>query len=397
MAKPYRYISADSHLEIDSKHWIDRVPEKYRDLAPRLVRQPDGSDAWLIGDNIKRPAAAADLYGGKGRERYVPFNGRYEGTPGTGSAEQRVREQDQDGIDAEVLFPSQQGGPKLWRRIESDEAYKAIVRAYNSWLAEEYCAADRNRLIGVGILPLGCEISDLIQELNYCHDAGLKTVLLQGFPSGKAYPSDEDDQFWSRALELNMPVSVHVDLDRSDSRKGPLFKYPAESEEVLKKLTHDLVDQVGRFGPVRGNGSVAAVQWVLSGLFDRFPSLRIFFAENQIGWIPFFLQAADVRYDRHHHWAHRLLGLKPLQRPPSEYVREYFYWGFQFDRVGVELRHKINVDRLMWGSDFPHQESDWPESLKIIEKNFAGVPDQEKTKMVCQNAVEFFRLERAGG
>ena len=395
MAKQYRYISADSHLEIDSKHWIGRVPQKYRELAPRLARQADDSDAWLIGDKIKRPAAAADLYGGKGRDQYVPFNGKYEGTPGTGSAEQRVREQDQDGIDAEVLFPSQQGGPKLWRRVDDNGAYKAIVRAYNSWLAEEYCAVDRDRLIGVGILPLGCELTDVIEELNYCHGAGFKTVLLQGFPSGKAYPSDEDDRFWSRALELNMPISVHVDLDRSDARKGPLFKYPKESDEILKKLTHDLVDQVGRFGPVRGNGSVAAVQWVLSGLFDRFPTLRVFFAENQIGWIPFFLQAADVRYDRHHRWAERLLGLKPLRRPPSEYIREYCYWGFQFDRVGVELRHKINVDRLMWGSDFPHQESDWPESLKIIEKNFTGVPEKEKYKMVCSNAADFFHLQSA--
>ena len=392
MPRHYRYISADSHLEIDSKHWLDRVPEKYLDLAPRLVRQSDGSDAWMIGDKITRPAAAADLYGGKGRDNYVPFNGRYEGTPGTGGAEQRLREQNQDGIDAEVLFPSQQGGPKFWRRIENNDAYKATVRAYNSWLAEEYCAADRDRLVGVGILPLGCEITDVIDELNYCHRAGLKTVLLQGFPSGQAYPSDRDDRLWARALELHMPISVHVDLDRGGERKGPLFKYPNESDDILKKLTHDLVDQVSRFGPVRGNGSIAAVQWVLSGLFDRFPTLRIFFAENQIGWIPFFLQGADVRYDRHHRWAERLLGLKPLPRPPSEYIREYFYWGFQFDRVGVELRNKINVDRLMWGSDFPHQESDWPESLKIIDKNFADIPSQDKQKMACGNAVEFFRL-----
>ncbi len=125
MPRPYRYISADSHLEIDSKHWLPRVPDKYRVLAPQLVRQPDGSDAWTIGDKITRPAAAADLYGGKGRDRYEPFNGRYEGTPGTGGADQRVREQDQDGIDAEVLFPSQQGGPKFWRRIEDNAAYKA--------------------------------------------------------------------------------------------------------------------------------------------------------------------------------------------------------------------------------------------------------------------------------
>src|ERR1043166_6116593 len=174
----YRTVSGDSHLEIDSKNWVSRVAQKYRHQAPYLVRQPDGSDAWAIDGKISRPASAADLYGGRGRDQYVPYGGRYEGTPGTGSPEQRVREQNQDGIDAEVLFPSQQGGPKLWRRIENDDAYKAIVRAYNSWLAEEYCAADRNRLIGVGILPLGCEISDLIQELNYCHDAGLKPVLL---------------------------------------------------------------------------------------------------------------------------------------------------------------------------------------------------------------------------
>ncbi len=392
MARQYRYISADSHLEIDSKHWLGRVPGKYRDLAPRLVRQADGTDIWMIGDNIKRAAAAADLYGGKGRDNYVPFNGRYEGTPGTGSATQRVSEQDQDSIDAEVLFPSQQGGPKFWRRIEDNDTYKAIVRAYNSWLAEEYCAIDPDRLIGVGILPLGCALTDIIAELNYCAENGFKTVLLQGFPSSKAYPSDEDDLFWARALELRMPISVHVDLDRTGERKAPLFKYPIESDEVMKKITHDLVDQVGRFGPVRGNGSVAAVQWLLSGLFDRFPTLRIFFAENQIGWIPFFLQAADVRYDRHHRWAERLLGLKQLLRPPSEYIREHFYWGFQFDRVGVELRDKINVNRLMWGSDFPHQESDWPESLKIIDKNFAGVPSEDKSKMVCGNAVDFFRL-----
>ncbi len=395
MATNYRYISGDSHLEIDSKHWIDRVPARYRDQAPRLVRQTDGSDLWAIGDKISRPAAAADLYGGKGRDQYVPFGGRYEGTPGTGSPAQRLREQDQDGIDAEVLFPSQQGGPKFWRRIPDDEAYKAVVRAYNSWLAEDYCSTDPQRLIGVGILPLTHDVADLISEMESCGKAGLKTVLLQGFPSGKPYPSPDDDRFWSAALDLNMPISVHVDLDRSGERAGPLFKYPRESEELMNKIVNDLVDQVARFGPVRGNGSVAAVQWVLSGLFDCFPNLRIFFAENQIGWIPFFLQGADVRYDRHYRWSERLLGFKPLSRPPSEYIREHCLWGFQFDRVGVELRQKINVDRLIWGSDFPHQESDWPDSLGVIERNFAGVPEEEKYKMVCGNAVEFFHLDHA--
>ena len=393
MARKYRYISGDSHLEIDTKHWRGRVPENYRDQAPRLVRLPDGGDAWAIDNKIARPAAAADLYGGKGRDQYVPFGAKYEGTPGTGSPDQRLREQDRDGIDAEVLFPSQQGGPKLWRRIKEDVAYGAVVRAYNSWLAEEYCAVDPDRLIGVGILPLTHDVADTVEELEHCAKTGLKTVLLQGFPGGKPYPSEEDDRFWSAALDLNMPVSVHVDLDRSGERAGPLFKFPLEPEGIIERIDTGLVDQVARFGPVRGNGSVAAVQWVLSGLFDRFPQLKIYFAENQIGWIPFFLQGADVRYDRHHRWAQRLLGFTPLRRPPSEIIREHCFWGFQFDRVGVELRHKINVERLVWGSDFPHQESDWPDSMGVIERNFAGVPEAEKAKMVCGNAVEFFHLE----
>ncbi len=128
MPRHYRYISADSHLEIDSKHWLDRVPEKYLDLAPRLVRQSDGSDAWLIGDKIKRPAAAADLYGGKGRDNYVPFNGRYEGTPGTGSAEQRLREQNQRRHRRRSALPIPARRPKVLashreqRRLQSHRA-----------------------------------------------------------------------------------------------------------------------------------------------------------------------------------------------------------------------------------------------------------------------------------
>ena len=115
-----------------------------------------------------------------------------------------------------------------------------------------------------------------------------RPVFFQGFPNGKAYPWEEDDRFWAAALDLDMPVSVHVDLERTGERAGPLFKYPQETDELMKKITHDLVDQVSRFGPVRGNGSVAVAQWVLSGLFDQFPNLRIFFAENQIGSVPLF-------------------------------------------------------------------------------------------------------------
>jgi hypothetical protein len=74
------------------------------------------------------------LYGGKGRERWLPFGLNYGTTPGTGPAEQRPREQDADGIDAEVLFPGA-SSPSMWRSITDDAAYKAVLRAYNDFLA----------------------------------------------------------------------------------------------------------------------------------------------------------------------------------------------------------------------------------------------------------------------
>jgi hypothetical protein len=74
-------------------------------------------------------------------------------------------------------------------------------------------------------------------------------------------------------------------------------------------------------------------------------------------------------------------------------MRRHCLWGFQYDRVGVELRHRLGVERLIWATDFPHQESEWPNSLSMIERNFSGVPENEKQLMIRDNAVRFFHLE----
>src|SRR5437870_6464758 len=188
--RAYRYISGDSHLEIDSKAWLSRVPAKYRERAPHLVKLADGADAWVVEDEDPREVPS-DLYGGKGRGEWVPFGQSYQTTPGTGSPQQRLREQDQDGVDAEVLFPGA-SGPRLWRRIRDDAAYKSVVRAYNDFLGEEYCPVSPDRLIGLGVLPW-TGVNDAIAEMEHCARMGLKGVSLGVFPSGQGYPTPEDD------------------------------------------------------------------------------------------------------------------------------------------------------------------------------------------------------------
>lgn len=385
------YISGDSHLETSPEHWVERVPAAHRDRAPRATRLADGTDALLIEGVPARRLNMGDFYGGKGRENRTWGGGStYENTPGTGSPDQRIHEQDLDGIAAEVLFPGQQTGPRLWRSIADDDAYLAVVRAWNDWLAEDYCSVNPDRLIGLGVMPWSTA-DDAVAELEHCAHLGLKGVVMGSFPNGKSYPTPEDDKFWAAAVDLHMPITVHVEFDRQGPRSGPLFKYqnaPQPADGGRGGIVDTLANP--KFASL---GAVNAVQLLFAGVFDRFSSLKIFFAENQIGWIPHFLEQADELYDWHRFSAERR-GMPLLQRPPSEYIREHCFWGFQYNPVGVHLRHYIGVDRLIWATDFPHQGSEFPETRsRVIERNFAGIPEKDTYRMVCGNVCDFFGLD----
>jgi hypothetical protein len=112
-----------------------------------------------------------------------------------------------------------------------------------------------------------------------------------------------------------------------------------------------------------------------------------------IGWIPYFLVQLDDNYERTRHWAEKFYGLEPPPRPLSEYIRAHCWWGFLKDPIGVEMRHRIGVEHVMWGSDFPHSAGNWPHSRKLIDQMFAGVPEEERWRMTTGNAVEFFHLK----
>src|SRR5437870_7195856 len=357
-------ISSDGHLEVRPGRWSPRMPAKYRDRAPRTIKLPDGGDALLVEGQPPYPAPFLDLRAGRTNETWEPFGVTVDDTAGVGPPEQRLREQDQDALHAEVLFPNMQVGPRLWRAIPDDDVYRATVRAYNDWLGEEYCAVSRDRLIGLGVIPW-TNVSDAVAELEHCAKLGLKGVNLGVFPSGKGYPTPDDDKFWAAAIDMNMPIAAHHQFDRTEDRGGPLVRFETR-KEILERMpaTRGFAEHVSLFAR---EGGVNAIQLALTGVFDRFPKLQLFVVETQIGWIPFFLEMADARYERHAGWAQRLLNWTPIERQPSDYVRDHCSWGFQHDRTGIEMRHKIGVDKLIWAVDFPHQDSDWPHSMELVK------------------------------
>jgi predicted TIM-barrel fold metal-dependent hydrolase len=106
------------------------------------------------------------------------------------------------------------------------------------------------------------------------------------------------------------------------------------------------------------------------------------------------LEHADLWYQRHIGWAQEMLGFKLLQRLPSDYVREHIYFSVQYERVAVELWQHVGVDRIMFATDFPHIECEWPHSRSFIGKVYADIPAGERDRTWASNAVEFFKLEQ---
>ncbi len=190
-----------------------------------------------------------------------------------------------------------------------------------------------------------------------------------------------------------MPVTVHVAFNRTGPRASePTFRYPKEEPEVMRRLRRPFLEWICNFGLPP---SVSVAQLVLSGVFDRFPKLKVFFAETRLGWVPFWLEHADLWYERHLGWAEEYLGFEPLKAPPSAYVREHVYWSVQYEKVAVEERRHVGVDRILFATDFPHIENEWPNSRAVIEEIYAAVPKQEKRRIWAENAVEFFQLDSA--
>jgi predicted TIM-barrel fold metal-dependent hydrolase len=385
--REYEIVSTDSHLEVSPDQWRPFVAREFQKYVPEVVKLPNGGDAWLMPGKAAPVPLGLNFSAGRGFENLKTSGISYaEGLVGAGSAEQRLAEMDQDGVDAELLFPAVSGQRTLDAAAIPNEAYVALARGYNNWLSQEYTAEDPDRLWGLAILP-GATIDDSIRELEHAASLpGVLGVVLHHWPNGSPLPRpEEDDRFWQRAVELDIPLTAHVSFGGG---------WEAE-QEAITKASQDGASNLN-FAPmtrmlsktVTHGGQV--VQLIQHGTFDRFPALQLFFAETQIGWIPEFKEDADENWRRHRYWS----GADQWAHEPSWYVDHHTHWGFQVDRFGIKVRHDIGIDRIQWSTDFPHVQCDWPNSRQVIDDQFVGVPEAEKRKIVCDNALRYFRRDR---
>jgi len=363
MARTYALVSADSHVNEPPDLWTTHLPARYVDRAPRIEHLEQG-DAWVMEGALDVINFGANCCAGLPPERRSAWVRWEDVRPGGYDPAARVAEQDLDGVDAELLYPTPRIGNQVVWHVEDRDFHLACTRAYNDWLSA-YAAHAPDRLWGVALMPnVGADAA--VEELHRALALpGLRGVMLGQYPHGGDQIGAEDDAFWAAAAEAGVPVSIHV-----------AFATAAQGDVSRMRLSGST-----RFydAPVR------AQQLIDTGVFDRFPALRVVFVEVDSSWTPYLRSQLDDRF----------LRANPATRPairrlPGEYFTDNICTTFITDPYAIPNRHAIGVTQMLWSSDYPHTGSDWPDSRRTIDETFAGVPADERHAILAGNALRLW-------
>jgi len=358
-------ISADSHITEPANTYIDFIDPKFRGVAPRLVNNAEAGDVFII-DGMKQPVpmglvAAAGKPVEEIRVKGVRFEEMHRGG---WDPKARLADQDRDGVTAEILYPTV--GMVICNHEDAD--YKqACFEAYNRWIAE-YCAVHPDRLLGCGQTAMRSP-EDGIRDLEAIAKLGLRGVMMPGNPAVEDYDSTVYDAFWDRAVELGLPLSFHILTTRESAPvRGPKMN--------------------GFLAIIRGCQDVMGTL-VLGGVFERHPGLKIVCVEADAGWVPHYMYRMDHAYKRHRNW---LPAGQTLSKLPSEYFAEHIYTTFQDDWVAFQTADLMNWRRLMWANDFPHSDSTWPWSQRILGDLTDKLSQEQRDWILHDNVAELYGL-----
>ena len=372
----YPIIDCDAHVNEPPDLWLERLPSKWKDRAPQ-VRHDDNGDLWIFDGGREKWPVGLTAVAGLSYFDYKPMGITYASMrPGSFDTRARLDDMDADGIYAQILYPSVTlRGARIYS--QDRDLQVACVRAYNEWLLE-FCEDSGGRLIGQAILPTA-NLEDAIAELEWALENGHRGCVISSFPNGSLDPKPEDDKFWALAEEAGVPIAVHI----GSFVRGSL----AGRRESWSSLAF-----VGMAALTKAGGQTLPVvcDILFSGIFQRFPRLQIVLVESNIGWIPTLLEQSDDMFRRYRWYTGAANEQKEM---PSDIFFRNFWASFMVDTVGMDLRHRMNVDHMMWSTDYPHSGSDWPDSRVTIERVFRDVPVGEVKKMLHTNCKALYGLD----
>ena len=379
----YDVISADCHIDLV---WLPpdlftaNASAGLRNRMPYVTNGEDGPQ-W-----VSRSGSDLGLMNGMGSagRLYVPgqihrsdrmaSTGLYDdgrrGIRRLTDPDLRLRDQDLDGVQGEVLY----GILGAARRLNDPEAATEVIRIYNQWLAD-FCDTHPERFAGIACVP-GHNMNCAIEEL--------ERVGKRGSARGLEIPLQEDmkplwdpywEPLWAAVNELGLPVHFHTIGARHPETQG----FPLQVQRAAWAVF------ITGFGIQMAS---VLMSMIFSGVFEKYPNLRLVIGESGIGWIPYVLEHMDLEWEGQFHDL-------SLTMKPSDYWRRQCAATYQTDRIGIKLLDELGTENVMWGSDFPHPDGIWPDSQAFIDRELGHLPENVRRKIVCDNAAALYGFSTA--
>jgi predicted TIM-barrel fold metal-dependent hydrolase len=392
-------ISVDDHVVEPPHVWQAWLPERLRDRGPRVVQDSchttmaadantahyiKGGDGpvvdWWVYEDVLRPIPQVSACVGFPREaltlRPIRFD---EMRRGCWDPLARLADMDVNLTERSLCFPTfPRFAGQLFSEARDKDLAVACIRAYNDWMVHEWCGDSGGRLIPLCIVPLW-DPDAAGAEVRRNAARGVTAVAFTELPTYLGLPSIHDrrrywDPFLRACDETGTVICMHIGSGSRTTKTSN--DAPAASSMALTSLT----------------AYMSMADWLLSGHLARLPHLRIAFCESQIGWMPFLLERLDKIFMESHAWAE----LDPvITDVPSSYMPGQVFGCFFDDTVGIEMRDRIGVTQLVFETDYPHQDSTWPHSDKVIEAIAAQVTPAELEMLVYTNAITMLGLDPA--
>ena len=298
---------------------------------------------------------------------------------------------DQEGVAAEVLFPDADvlgtgraasspfgSGLGSGANAEPDQVI-AGARAHNRWLAD-FVAEAPGRRVGCAVVPITTGVELAVEEIHKAADAGLGGIMIPTrWFDQPAYLDPMYEPVWAACAETGAVLHTHSGAGPADYEMGPGFLsiYSAEAWWWA-----------------------ARPMWVLilSGVFERHPTLMYSIAENGAWWVPDLMKRMNEKWDGGH--TTRKFGEEAfkggLSMRPGEYLdRNCFLAASTPTWDDIERRHEIGVGNLLWGNDLPHPEGTYPHTRRWIADRFRDVDPAETRQILGETAIDLYGLDRA--
>jgi predicted TIM-barrel fold metal-dependent hydrolase len=372
----YFMVSCDTHLMAPVTLFRDRLDKKWHDKLPRVEKRENGERYIIMPGTrperlIEFPFQGEDLLRSKAGGDSMALHGE-----GSEVSLQRIADQEMDGVDAEVIFPN---GPALLMWSSGDNEFvTAQCQVWNDW-AWDVCGPYAKRCSPAAALGTA-DIESAIREVERVARKGFRILTLPCKPIFGShdvahinYNLPVFDPLWAAIQDHDLSITYHVSTGK-DPRAAR-----GNGGAIINYVVHSLAPTIE---PI--------VSMCSSGIFERFPKLRVATIEADAGWVPWMMQKMDEAYLKHHFW------VRPkMKELPSQYYRSNCFASFGEDLAAIALIDTFNLeDNFMWANDYPHHEGSWPHSAEAIERTLGErVSERARAKLLGLNAARAFRFE----